>query len=248
MGSYFINGIILRHQDFREADRLLTIYSREFGRIEAVARSSRKISSKLAGSLEPFLVTECMVIRGKRYDTIASSTVARDYKNIKGNLHQLAIAEYLAQLVVTTAKERQADEKIFALLCTVMEALDKNSNKYYPYLVWYFVWNYLKYLGYEPELYHCVNCKKSIRPGNNTFSFQRGGLVCSRCGHGIQNGQNISDASIKLMRFILEHPPEKLRSVAITKPMITALNKITAGYWQYTQERDWPIKDFLSLL
>ena len=83
MGTYLIQGLILKHKDYREADRLITIYSREYGKITALARGTRKISSKLAGSLEPFTLADFMIARGRNFDTIASLEVIKNFRLLK---------------------------------------------------------------------------------------------------------------------------------------------------------------------
>ena len=70
MGTYKTRGIIIKRSNYSEADRILTIYTEKLGKIRVNAKGIRKIKSKLAGSLEPFCLTDFVIAEGRNLDIV----------------------------------------------------------------------------------------------------------------------------------------------------------------------------------
>lgn len=182
-----INGIILKKQDYRESDRLFVIYTDELGKIEAVAKGVRKIKSKMAGHLELFSVVNLMVAPGKTYYQIAGADREKNFLNIKSDLGKTVLASFCLEVVDIFTKTDHPDLKIYELIYEILEIFDnekmKNFLKMYS-LSKFFTLKLLSLLGWTPELYTCVRCKKKIMPSGNFFDASRGGLTCGQCGKG----------------------------------------------------------------
>lgn len=250
MGTYLTQGLILKHQDYREADRLITIYSREYGKIIALARGARKISSKLAGSLEPFMLADFMLARGRHFDTIASLEVIKNFRLLKKSLGKIYLADYFSTVISNSSKGRQWDPRIFELLQEVFFWLETEfsigGNK--QLIVWYFVWLYLTYLGYQPELYHCLTGGEKISPKENYFSFRKGGLVCQKCFSKAERAVFISDNAIKILRLIVLRKRRNLGKIKINQSLTVEMDKLTGDFLNYTQEQELRLEKFLKPL
>jgi len=250
MGTYLTQGLILKHQDYRETDRLITIYSREYGKITALARGSRKISSKLAGNLEPFILADLMIARGRHFDTIASLEVIKNFRLLKKSLGKIYLADYFSTVVSNSSKGRQRDPRIFELLQEVFFWLETEffvgSKK--QLIIWYFVWRYLIYLGYQPELYHCLIGGEKISPKKNYFSFRKGGLVCQKCLLKDEQAISISENAIKILRLIVLRKRRDLGKIKINKSLIVEIDKLTGDFLNYTQEQELRLEKFLKPL
>ena len=94
MSTYKTEGIIIKREYFGEASLALDVYTREYGKMRAVARSARKAGGKLKGHLELFLNVEMMLARGRNIDTIASSVTAENFPRVRSDL-KLSSAAYL---------------------------------------------------------------------------------------------------------------------------------------------------------
>jgi len=249
MNTYFTESIILKHKDFREADRILNIYSKNYGKLDVIARGSRKIKSKLAGSLEPFCLVNLNLAKGKSFDTVISSEIIINYNGIKSNLLKYAIANYCAEIIDNLTKPYHRDLKIYKWLNDFFQILDRLSkienNK--SSLVWFFIWNFLSLLGYQPNLYKCAYCKKEIGPKGNLFSFPYGGVACGSCDKG-DNEIVISEDVIKVLRIILRNDYKKLLLIKISQHLAKEISKITDLFLKYHLERDLNSRKFLAII
>ncbi|MCK4525636.1 MAG: DNA repair protein RecO, partial [Candidatus Andersenbacteria bacterium] len=115
--------------NFLEASLILNVYTRDYGKVEAVARSARKVKGKLKGHLELFLDTELILAHGKNIDTITSSFTINSFSNLRNNLEVSYGAYYILELVDRMTVEKHQDERIFYLLKRVLLFLDNVANK-----------------------------------------------------------------------------------------------------------------------
>jgi len=129
MSTYKTEGIIIKRNNFLEASLILDIYTRDYGKVEAVARSARKVKGKLKGHLELFLWTELILAHGKNIDTITSSLTVESFSNLRNNLELSFGAYYILELVDKMTVEGHQDERIFYLLKRVLLFLDGLANE-----------------------------------------------------------------------------------------------------------------------
>ncbi|MBI5071724.1 DNA repair protein RecO [Candidatus Falkowbacteria bacterium] len=241
-------GIILRKQDYRESDRLFVIYTNELGKIEAVAKGVRKIKSKMAGHLELFSIINLMVAPGKTYYQIAGAEREKNFLNIKSDLGKTVLGSFCLEVVDIFTKTDHPDLKIYELLYEILEIFDngkmKNFLKMYS-LSKFFTLKLLSSLGWTPELYTCVKCKKKIMPSGNFFDASRGGLTCGQCG---KSDLPISTAAIKILRFVLQKKLKDAAALKITKTHIKELVKIIDAFMAMHQDKAIKSTKWISYL
>ena len=127
---YSQEGIILASDYYKDRDRILTVYTRDMGKIRAISRGSRSITSKLAPHLKPLDYVNLMLFDGKALITVTRASEIKSFSNLKNNFDSSLIALYSAELVSNSTLEKLPDEKIFKLLVDLFEYLDlKNADK-----------------------------------------------------------------------------------------------------------------------
>lgn len=202
MSYYQTKGLTLRRRDFGEDDRLFIIYTKNFGKVEVLAKGGKKIKSKLIAHLEPFLLSEVLVARGVNYDKLAGSNSLYYFKNIWQDILKIGLANYCLELVDALTKPAQPDREIYELLAKTLYLLDQLKNKFVLInLTKIFSWQLLSHLGYQPELFHCLACRQKIKIGQNYFNAAKGGLICGQCIG--EDFMKISDNAIKVLRLFL---------------------------------------------
>jgi DNA repair protein RecO (recombination protein O) len=180
------DAIILRRQPYREADSRVWIYSRDFGKLELIARGTQKPGSKLAGHLEPFTETRMMVVFGKKQSYVGSAINSNSYHKLKSELSKLHFAGQAIQAFDKLIKPGIDDQELYNLLSSFLGAVNdlelksieswRNSSLYH-----LFILKFLAKLGYEPNLSECVIGRHPLVQDGNYFDFGRGALVCVNC-------------------------------------------------------------------
>jgi DNA repair protein RecO (recombination protein O) len=128
--TYSATGINLKAQPFGESDRLLTILTREFGLIKAIAPGARKAKSSLGGRSELFVVNQLLIAKGRSLDRITQAETVTTYAGLSKNLGKLAASQYLAELVLSQALSDHPQEDLFILLNEHLNRLQSLSNSH----------------------------------------------------------------------------------------------------------------------
>jgi len=206
-------GIVLKKEDFREADQLFTVYTEDFGKVELLGRGIRKVKSKLRSGIDAFSFSEVEFIQGKGYKTLTDALTINKFERIKKNLKQLIVAHKIAELVDSFIKGEEADEGIWNLLNETFNALNKfsfTSNKYQLFY-YYFLWKFLSVLGYQPEL------KDSYLYHNKE--------------------KEIGKETVKIIKSFLNNNWEKMKDIEVDKQKLGKLKEASDYYLSETLEQ-----------
>lgn len=239
---YKVQGIVLKRTNLAEADRILTVFTREKGKIKVIAKGVRKTLSKLAGHLELFCLVDLRLAEGRNLDIITDAQVKKCFLNLRGNLRSTTTAYYLTEITEKMTAENQKHPEIFDLLLDVLQDVNQKQSQL---LVSYFELNFLNESGFKPELYRCLLCHGKILPKDNYFSFQEGGLVCKNCSNTTLNFK-ISDSAIKVLRLFLKHKLSFVDKIKLDQKTVKEVSKITHQYLQYIHQKEFNSHKFLK--
>ena len=197
-------GIILKSQDFFEADKILNILTQKKGKIRAIAKGIRRPTARFSGNLEPFSCTNLILVEGRKdLDIITGAEIISGFKNIKKDLKKTATAYLLVELVDGLIGEKEKQLKVFENLRKALEKLDSDKGLDLSLLKDYFIINTLDTLGYRPEIKICQLCNSKIKENKNYFSFKLGGVLCSSCFEKDEGAAHISLENLKILKLFV---------------------------------------------
>ena len=199
--SFRVEGVILRHADWGEADRLLVIYTRQKGKVRAVAKGARKMRSRKAGHIEPFMHVSLQLAKAQGPFIITDAETLDAYQAVREDLVRTGYAAYVIELIDRfTYEDESQNSVIFGLLTDTLGRVAGNPD---PWLaVRYYEIRLLDALGFRPQLFHCVNCQAEIKAEAQFFSALQGGILCPRCGSGLQGVWHVSEEALKYLRHL----------------------------------------------
>jgi len=249
--NYRTQGLVLKKVDRGEADQLLTIYSKDFGKLEILGKAIRKISSKLRAGAEIFYLSEIEFIQAKAHKTLTDARAINKFENIRSDLKRLKIAHKIAETLDELVKGQEKDENLWQLLQEVFRKLNncqivKLSNC--QLLFYFFLWNLFSILGYEPQLYHCVLCQKKLEPQRIFFDSKEGGLICNQCQKSVKSikpsskkefllpGREVSPETIKILRLLLKKDWSLFSKLKIEKSDLESLDEISDEFYSYIRK------------
>ncbi len=183
---------MLRRRDVRETDRLYTIFTKTHGKIEAIARGSRKPTSKLSPHLESFATVDLLVARGRFWDHVAGSEIVERFSGIGSKFWATWAAFYVFELTDALTKPGARDFGLWNLLLEYTRALNElqgtASVADLKRLTRAYSCQLLLRLGIAPELQRCQNCKTFSVDGCELGS---SGLFCASCAAMAKREQSI---------------------------------------------------------
>ena len=236
--TYNLQAIILKRQPFREVDLKITIYTKEKGKIDLVARGGKKFSSKLASHIEPLNLVNVMAIRGKIFDYVGSAVCQNSFLKIKNDLEKLESAGKAINIFNKLIKEEEREDSFlfFSILKNYLELVSEenlDNNLFY----YFFILKLLSGLGYKPELYNCVECSNKITLENNYFSYLKGGLICEKCNSDKNKNREalyrVSDDIIKVLRLAIKEDIKNLTKFNLNNKLKEEAINIVDNFLKY---------------
>ena len=126
--SQRVEAIVLRHMDWGEADRLLWLFTREVGKVRAVAKGIRKPRSRKAGHLEPFTRAELLLAHGRDLPIITQAEAKEVYPTLRVDLVRMGYASYIIELLDRFTYEEGENISLYRLLCDSLSRINKEKD------------------------------------------------------------------------------------------------------------------------
>jgi len=243
---YRTEAIILRRRDFGEADRLLTLYTPKLGKIRAIAKGVRKPTSRKSGHVELFTHSQLLIARGRNLDIVTQAETVHAFRPLRENLLRTAYAYYAAELLDLFVEEGIENRSLFDLLLAMLGWLGDASDL--DLTTRFFELRLLSLLGYRPQLFHCLACRRQIEPVSNFFSAADGGILCADCGENHPGAQKITLNALKVLRFLQTRGHDTCSRLRLSRPLHRELETIMYHYITYILERSLKSVKFLKTL
>jgi len=198
-------GLVIGSMRYREADRIVTLYTRDRGRISAIAKGLRRTSSKVGGRLEPFSLVRVSLYPGRGLYTVVGTETIRTFQDIRSQLYRIEQGALLLSCVRQLFPQAEANPSVFNLLVRALANLAKASDvQAAAKVVLAARLKLLALLGYAPELAFCSRC--GARQDSYLFSPSRGGLVCKSCWSAGEEVFPLSHQGLTVLRALLTRP------------------------------------------
>lgn len=247
--TYRAAGLTLRKIPVGEADLVSAIYTREHGKLELLARSARRLTSKLMGHFEPLTLLRLSVARGRTLDIVAEAEVVTAFPAVKTDYFTTARGLYVAELVDAFSALSAANPELFDLAVQTLETIGDNPTAELP--LRYFDLQLLALSGFLPELYHCVECGEELEPERHRFAVGAGGTLCLDCGPPDVIVRSLSLPALKVLRLL--HRTESVGRLPTLNIPATVRDEVhgtlTAAlqYWMDRQVRTQAFLDAAKL-
>src|SRR5512138_3820166 len=235
--SFRVDAVVLRHSDYGEADRLLTLFTRQLGKTRGLAKGARKIASRKAGHIEPFTHVRLQLAKGRDILLITQADTVDAYLPLREDLVLTGQASYVLELLDRFTYEDEIENA--ALFRLLTDTLSRLASKADPWLVIrYYEIRLLDHLGFRPQLFECANCGREILPEDQFFSFSAGGVICPRCAQGLRNIHKISVEALKYLRHFQRSNYAEATKARPSPEVQQEVETLMQGYFTYLLERE----------
>lgn len=243
---YRTDALILRRADFGEADRLLTVFTPGRGKVRLMAKGVRKITSRKAGHIELFMLTDMLIAKGRTWDIVSQAEIVEPYRALREDLDKTSHAYYLAELIDRFVEEHDANRPLFELLVFTLARLNNADD---PYMALrYFEMHLLSLTGYQPQLHFCVVSGEALEPVENYFHMAEGGMISPQHGEMRPNAELVPVGVLKVLRFLQTESWENVSRLHLTPNTRQHVEQILLDYLTFLLERRLKSVDFLRKL
>jgi len=212
MPLFKTRAIILRSHRWGDADRIVTFFSHDLGKIRGAARGARRMKTRFGGVLEPFGIVDVTLFQ-KSPDAlgqISQIDLVKTFKAVREDLSVMAAAARMVRMVEMITADRDPNPEIYAALVYGLETLLPDRDLALTTLL--FQIHVLGNTGFRPQTDHCTECGNSAPPHTpRWFSPRLGGMVCDQCGQrGVGRVLAISKGSLAFIEQARRLPMARL--------------------------------------
>ena len=243
---YKTTGIVLRQRRLGEADKIITLFTPNLGKLDAVAKGVRRPRSKLGGHVEPLTYTSFMLARGRDLDIVTQAQTIEVFPTLREDLERTGRALYAAELVDRFTPERQESYQVFRLFLETLRHLATEERL--DITLRFFEMRLLGYLGYQPQTEECVVCGATLKPVTNGWSAESGGVLCPACASNAPMSRPLSVNALKMMRLFQKGDFVAVARVRTEPSLEAELERHLREYILYVLERDVRSTRFLETL
>lgn len=244
-------AIVLSRHDFREFDQMVSLYTKETGKREALARGIKKSTAKNAAALEVGNVVEIELIPGKEVDHIGAVQLVALFPSMRSSLTKIVIARYALVFFERVVKIHAEDFSLFTFLLHFLEMLEKSSTASGCTLVAFYI-RLLGHLGFAAEFGRCVRGGEIFSGALSPeyFSVSEGGLLCRQHQMMPTSTQTevvpVTPPIISYLKKLQSAPFSEVEATTITatdNKVATRLISLFGAFHSGTQSPNWSVVD-----
>jgi DNA repair protein RecO (recombination protein O) len=226
-------GIVLGSSNLGETDKIVTLYTEQYGKIKGVAKGARKIKSRFGGTLLPLNILDLIYFEKENRSLVSinSCEIAHSFHSIREDFERLKRGLYLIELVDVVLKERQKNRQVFDLLISIIKQIESVDLNRIESLLRIFELRVLSHVGYRPLLDKCIKCGVSVKEKDRyRFSPLHGGIVCHQCFLDSRESMDISPGALNFMNKVFVWNLQRLERLRLSSELNSELISILHAY------------------
>ncbi|HEX6386505.1 MAG TPA: DNA repair protein RecO [Anaerolineae bacterium] len=244
--TFRTEAVVLRRTDFGEADRLVTLYSRDFGKVKAIAKGARKPQSRKTGHVELFMRSKFLLARGRDLDIITQAEMVEGHPALREDLVRTTYASYAVELLDRFTVEEDQHLEVYDLLVEALKWFAGGEDVMLA--ARFYELRLLSLAGFRPQLFHCVNCGDAIEEQDQFFSAELGGLLCPDCQESDRRARPVTAVTVKVLRYLQTRSWQTVHALRLKPSLQRELEGVMHYYLTYILERNLKSVDFLHRL
>lgn len=242
MKDYKTEAIVINTRDLGESDKILTLYTRERGKVSAVSRGVRKPRARLAAVAQVFTYATFQIFPGRQLHRIAQVALIDSFHHLRQDLDRLAYASYFAELVDKLVESDEPHEDLFILLLAAMHLVAHTTDL--EIVQRWFELKLMSLLGYHPHVDNCIVCQRDFA-ASARLSVNLGGVLCHRCVAADQTALPLTRSAVRVMRELLRLEAREVPGFVCDDGARADLRRVMRAYVDY--RLSWPLKSLAFL-
>ena len=239
-----VDGVVLRRFNYAEADRILVIYTRERGKVRAIAKGLRRPTSRLAGHLELFSRGEIILAQGRELDVVSQVQIIKPFAGLRTDIERTAQAFVIAELIDAGTPDAHAQPDLYGTLVDSLSAIEEHRRPDIASLQAQI--HVLARLGFRPELQRCLHCRHELQPVQNFIYPARGGVMCPDCAGLQAGGRAMSVDTLKLLRVLQRSSGPGSVTLSVKTALVQAATGELRMLSEHLLERSFRTPPFVS--
>ncbi|NLD48523.1 MAG: DNA repair protein RecO [Clostridiaceae bacterium] len=239
-------GIVIKEVNTGEADKIITVFSKDRGKMSCSAKGARRPKSRMSSGTQLLCYSEFVLFKGRDIFSINSCDVIESFYNIRNDVEKLTFAAHMTDIISDIIQENQPATKVLQLFLNSLYMLAK-TDKLPEQIIRIFELRLLTIIGYAPMVRGCLNCG-SDSVDNLFFSFNKCAFICGNCIKDEIDTMAISPGTAKTLNHIVYSNIKALFNFEVSECVLRELSRISKKYLKDRLEKEYRKLDFLKAL
>ncbi|SDI94727.1 DNA repair protein RecO [Salimicrobium halophilum] len=223
-----VEGVVIRTSDYGETHKIITLWTREKGKISVIARGAKKPKSRMSSVTQPFIYGNYLIYIGKGMGSMSQGEVIDSFRSVREDIVKAGYSSFACELADKLLEEREPDPFLFEQLLTTITYIDEGRDPDIVTMI--FELKIYRKAGFAPVLSRCINCGREEGPF--AFSVREGGYLCGRCKYLDSSAYPLSERFGKLLPLLAEMDVKRLGNVSMKKENKEKLRQLLDQYYE----------------
>lgn len=226
-------GFVLRREDLRETSVILTVYTRDYGKLKLVSKGVRAPEHRFLSAYELFALDEIVFYEKKKknFFLLSQCELANFFPKVRSSLERISYAAYLIELLELITPTGEVNSPLYDLLKNSMELLELGASPKRAARV--FEIKLLSILGFMPRLISCAGCDGELKAARARFSISSGGVLCDSCSRKSKDARSVLPGTVKFISHIAEAPFNRIKHVKVSKNVGSEVERFLRMFINY---------------
>lgn len=229
-------GIIIKSRSFSEADKHLTVFTKAFGKINAIAKGARKAKSRFGSSLEIFTESKLFLYKKETRDLylVTQTEIVNFFPHLSKDVKKFGFSSAVTEFIYNFVPVSEKNTVLYNLLILTLHKI--NTVKYEEKIFLMFMVKFLSLAGYKMHLSSCSSCGREVKMEsglNKRISAKYGGIVCNECGAGDERSINVLNNTVSIINFMQKKDFDALSRLLITEDTAEEVIKAVLLFLEY---------------
>lgn len=220
-------GIVLRTQDYGETHKLVTIFTKEIGKITTISRGANKPRSRLSAVSQIFIEADFLLFVPKGLATLRQGDIISSYRHIREDLLRTTYAAYMIELTDKLIEEKSPEPFLYNELRQTLEWINDEEDYLVPLMM--YEMKLFKKGGFAPVVDYCVNCNNN--ENLQSFSIQEGGALCDRCVSIDHYAMRLPPSLFRILSVFLHVELDRVGNINMKTTNIERLRTLLDQYY-----------------
>lgn len=222
-----VEAIVIKTVDYGETNKIITLYTKERGKIAAMARGAKKPRSQFAAVTQPFIHGSYVIYKGTGLGSLNQGDPIKSFRKIREDLINASYAMYMAELVDKLTEENKHYMWLFDWFYLCLLHMEEGADP--EVLARIFEIKMLEVAGISPDFEKCMCCGSKETP--IAFSIRYAGFICARCSHKDEHAFPCSAQTVRLIKLFADMNLHRLGNISLKQQTKSELKQIIRAYY-----------------
>lgn len=232
-------AVVLKSMRYRETSKIVTVYSKKFGKVTGIAKGARETKSRFGAALEPMTYVSLVLYKKEHRDLhlISQCEIVKPFSRLHADLSKITAGLSVVELLDAAMHGEEPNEKVFCLTIDVLSELDL-ATKNLQSLLFFFRLRLLEMMGVKPDFDACVRCRKRLVGSTSDqmpvqFDAHAGGIVCKACALRFPRRVKLSLGSVRSIQNLQKAAASDVTSLEIVESSKNEIEEVLGSYIRY---------------